>query len=86
MPVLLRQYLKLNAKVIAFNVDPDFGNVVDALIYMDLRTMPPRLQEFYFTREGAAVAPVRWIICWEKTASATVPAFCRGSRRIISIC
>ena len=54
VPVLLRQYLKLNAKVIAFNVDPDFGNVVDALIYMDLRTMPPRLQEFYFTREGAA--------------------------------
>jgi putative hemolysin len=54
VPVLLRQYLNLNAKVIAFNVDPDFGNVVDALIYMDLRTMPSRLLDFYFTREGAA--------------------------------
>ena len=54
VPVLLRQYLNLNAKVIAFNVDPDFGNVVDALIYMDLRIMPPRLLDFYFTREGAA--------------------------------
>ena len=48
VPVLLRQYLKLNAKPIAFNVDPDFGNVVDALMYMDLRIMPPRLQDFYF--------------------------------------
>ena len=54
VPVLLRQYLNLNAKVIAFNVDPDFGNVVDALIYMDLRIMPPRLLDFYFTKEGAA--------------------------------
>jgi len=53
VPVLLRQYLKLNARVIAFNVDPDFGNVVDALIYLDLRIMPPRLQDFYFTPEGA---------------------------------
>jgi putative hemolysin len=54
VPVLLRQYLKLNARPIAFNVDPDFGNVVDALIYMDLRIMPTRLQDFYFTAEGGA--------------------------------
>ncbi len=25
------------------------------------------------------MAPVRWIICWAKTASAKVPAFCRES-------
>lgn len=54
VPVLLRQYLKANARPIAFNVDPDFGNVVDALIYMDLRIMPTRLQDFYFTAEGGA--------------------------------
>ncbi|WP_289394746.1 hypothetical protein [Pantoea stewartii] len=30
-----------------------------------------------FIHEGAAVVPVRWIICWEKTASATAPPFCR---------
>jgi len=28
--------------------------VVDALIYMDLRIMPTRLQDFYFTAEGGA--------------------------------
>ena len=48
VPVLLRQYLKLNARLIAFNVDPDFGNVVDALMYLDLRMAPRRLQDFYF--------------------------------------
>src|SRR5688500_19705383 len=31
VPVLLRQYLKLNAKLLGFNVDPDFGDVLDAL-------------------------------------------------------
>jgi hypothetical protein len=53
MPVLLRQYLKLNARLIAFNVDPDFGNVVDGLMFMDLRKMPTRVQDYYFGREQA---------------------------------
>ena len=53
MPVLLRQYLKLNARLIAFNVDPDFGNVVDGLMFMDLRKMSTRIQDYYFGREQA---------------------------------
>jgi len=36
MPVLLRQYLKLNARLIGFNVDPAFGDVLDALMLVDL--------------------------------------------------
>lgn len=36
MPVLLRQYLKLNARAIAFSTDPDFGGVLDALMAVDL--------------------------------------------------
>lgn len=47
VPVLLRQYLKLNAKLIAFNLDPEFGNVVDALMYADMREVHPRIQDFY---------------------------------------
>jgi putative hemolysin len=39
MPVLLRQYLKLNARVIGFNVDPAFGNSLDALMLVDLTTV-----------------------------------------------
>jgi putative hemolysin len=36
MPVLLRQYLKLNARLIAFNVDPNFRDALDALMFVDL--------------------------------------------------
>ena len=40
VPVLLRQYLKLNATLLEFNVDPDFANVLDALVLADLRDAP----------------------------------------------
>ena len=36
-PVLIRQYIRLNGKFLAFNVDPDFNNSLDALILTDLR-------------------------------------------------
>lgn len=47
MPVLLRHYLKLGAKVLAFNVDPDFQDCVDALLLLDLRSMDPRRRARY---------------------------------------
>ncbi len=42
MPVLIRQYLKLGGRIAAFNVDPDFGTVVDGLIVVDLKQVNPR--------------------------------------------
>jgi len=39
VPVLLRQYLKLGARAIAFNVDANFGDALDCLILLDLRRM-----------------------------------------------
>ncbi|MBI5863632.1 MAG: GNAT family N-acetyltransferase [Planctomycetes bacterium] len=39
IPVLLRQYLKLNAKLLGFNIDPDFGDVLDGLVLVDLVTV-----------------------------------------------
>jgi putative hemolysin len=39
MPVLLRQYLKLNARLLGFNVDPAFGEALDALMLVDLTTV-----------------------------------------------
>jgi len=41
VPVLLRHYLKLGARVVAFNVDPRFGNALDALIVLDLQSADP---------------------------------------------
>ena len=36
IPVLLRQYLKLGGRILGFNVDSDFSNVLDGLIMVDL--------------------------------------------------
>jgi putative hemolysin len=40
LPVLLKKYIKLNAKIIAFNVDPKFNNCLDGLIMLDVNDVP----------------------------------------------
>lgn len=47
IPVLLRQYLKLGARALAFSVDPAFGDTVDALMVVDLRNVPERMRKRY---------------------------------------
>ncbi len=54
MPVLLRQYLKLNARLIGFNVDPAFGEVLDALMIVDLVSADPAILNRYLGRRDAA--------------------------------
>src|SRR3954469_3639351 len=53
MPVLLRQYLKLNARLIGFNVDPNFGEALDALMTVDLAEVDPAILGRYLGREDA---------------------------------
>ncbi|MBN1297986.1 lysophospholipid acyltransferase family protein [bacterium] len=52
IPVLLRQYLKLDAKLLGFNIDPDFGYVLDALLLVDLKHVPTRILRRYMGTEG----------------------------------
>ncbi len=52
MPVLIRQYQKLGGKIVAFNVDPEFGTVVDGLIVVNLMTAPPRDIARYMGKEN----------------------------------
>lgn len=40
IPVLLKKYLEVNAKIIGFNVDPDFSNCLDGLIMLDVYNFP----------------------------------------------
>jgi putative hemolysin len=54
VPVLLRQYLKLGGQLLGFNVDPEFSNVVDGLILVDLTKTEPKLLDRYLGRESAA--------------------------------
>lgn len=52
VPVLLRQYLKLGGKLLGFNIDPEFSNVLDGLILVDLTKTDPVILSRYFTKEG----------------------------------
>ncbi|BDD07250.1 lysophospholipid acyltransferase family protein [Aureibacter tunicatorum] len=40
VPVLLKKYIYQNAKIIGFNVDPNFNNCLDGLVILDFYTMP----------------------------------------------
>jgi putative hemolysin len=54
VPVLVRQYLKLNAKLIAFNTDPAFGDALDALMVVDLASLDAAILKRYFGADDAA--------------------------------
>jgi putative hemolysin len=43
VPVLLRQYIALNAKIIAFNIDPKFSDSLDGFLVLDLTSAPQDL-------------------------------------------
>ena len=40
MPTLFKKYLKLNAKFLCFNVDPDFNDTLDALLFLTFTDFP----------------------------------------------
>lgn len=51
MPVLIKKYIKQNAKLVAFNVDPKFNNAIDGLIFLRIADIPestvgPVMEEF----------------------------------------
>jgi len=54
VPVLLRQYLKLGGKILGFNVDDQFSDVLDGLIMVDLLEADRKVLARYLGREGAA--------------------------------
>jgi hypothetical protein len=53
VPVLVRQYLNVGGKILAFNVDPGFSDVVDGLVTVDLARMGSTLLEKYLGKAGA---------------------------------
>jgi hypothetical protein len=51
LPVLLKKYIKQNAHLVGFNVDPKFNNAVDGLLYIRIADLPestvkPVMEEF----------------------------------------
>ncbi|HZV70968.1 MAG TPA: GNAT family N-acetyltransferase [Saprospiraceae bacterium] len=39
-PVLMKQYIRQNAKFLGFNLDPNFNNALDGLMIMDIADIP----------------------------------------------
>jgi len=52
IPVLLRHYLKLNARAIGFNVDAAFGDALDALMIVDLARVESAVLARYLGRDS----------------------------------
>lgn len=40
MPTLFKKYLKLNSKLLCFNVDPDFNDTLDGLLFLTFKDFP----------------------------------------------
>ncbi|MGY6560639.1 MAG: lysophospholipid acyltransferase family protein [Luteibaculaceae bacterium] len=42
IPVLLKKYIKQNAKILAFNIDPAFNDSLDGLMMLDMQNLPEK--------------------------------------------
>jgi putative hemolysin len=47
VPVLIKQYLRLGGRMLGFNVDPDFSDVLDGLVLVDLVDTDPKVLARY---------------------------------------
>ncbi len=54
LPILLKQYAKLGGRLVGFNLDRKFSDVIDGLVIVDLRKTVPGVIERYMGKEGYA--------------------------------
>ena len=52
LPILIKQYAKLGGRLLSFNVDRDFSDVLDGLVVVDLRRTDPAVLERYVGKDG----------------------------------
>lgn len=53
VPTLIKHYLKLGGRILAFNVDASFNYTLDGLIMVELPLCPPRILEKYMGPQAA---------------------------------
>jgi len=51
MPVLLKKYIQLNGKIVAFNIDPKFNDALDGLLILNFHDTPREMID-YLSRES----------------------------------
>jgi putative hemolysin len=54
VPILIKQYMKLGGRLVGFNLDRKFSDVVDGLVIVDLCKTDPPVLERYMGKEGYA--------------------------------
>jgi putative hemolysin len=52
LPILLKQYAKLGGRIVSFNVDRNFSDVLDGLVLVDLRQTDRTVLERYMGKAG----------------------------------
>lgn len=52
LPILLKQYAKLGGRIVSFNVDRKFSDVLDGLVLVDLRETESNVLEKYMGKDG----------------------------------
>ena len=62
VPILVKQYVKLGGKLLAFSVDPQFGNTLDGFVMVDLTSTSPEILSRYM---GKAEAQAFFV--WHRT-------------------
>jgi putative hemolysin len=53
IPILVRQYVKVGGQLLAFSVDPQFGNTLDGFVMVDLTRTSPEILARYMGKEQA---------------------------------
>ncbi len=62
IPILVKQYVKLGGKLLAFSVDPQFGNTLDGFVMVDLTRTSPEILGRYMGKDEAAA-----FLAWHRT-------------------
>lgn len=50
IPILLKQYLRMGGKMIAFGIDNDFGGVLDSFVIVDMHNAPEKISSRYLQK------------------------------------
>lgn len=67
LPILVKQYVKLGGKLLAFSVDPHFENTLDGFVMLDLRETAPEILSRYMGKKRAEE-----FFAWHKAAQPRV--------------
>jgi putative hemolysin len=67
IPILVKQYVKLGGRMLAFSVDPKFGNTLDGFVMLDLRNTQPEILSRYMGKDRT-----RQFLAWHSAASPRV--------------